>query len=39
VRKDLVRLGLSGALLEKRGGRSRLRPGLVQLQVSRAPEA
>jgi hypothetical protein len=39
VRKDLVRLGLSGALLEKRAGRSRLRPGLVQLQVSRAPEA
>lgn len=39
VRKDLVRLGLSGALLEKRAGRSRLRPGQVVLVVPRDPEA
>ena len=38
VRKDLVRLGLSGALLEKRAGRSRLRPGQVVVQVPRELE-
>ncbi len=38
VRKDLVRMGLSGALIEKRGGRSRLRPGSVVLQLKGTTE-
>jgi pSer/pThr/pTyr-binding forkhead associated (FHA) protein len=31
VRKDLGRLGLAGAMIEKRSGHTRLRPGRVQL--------
>lgn len=36
LRKDLARLGLAGGVVEKRSGNTRLRPGLVEVELASA---